>query len=284
MAKRAGKNPPPPPSPPPSRASGPFRAWAYAKNAAGIFIASLRQLNWRIPVIALLDFLFYFGAYVAIMIARKFVQAKEAALPFPETPDQLTAEQAALLLTQSKAFLFTFIGIIIAVALCIIILWSILKGIIWAMTLRQRYTPALAWRFLVLGFGWLGPWVALILFFAYISNALDARPFFLALFVVFIITGNSILAFYTRSPGWPAVKKGLSLAFTSVHLLILPYLALFVIYILFGTLFGLLPRVVSCTAGVLAAQVAWVVFALLFITISRAYVAHLVIAIDEEKL
>lgn len=276
MAKRAGKN-----SPSPSQASGSFLA--YAKSAAGILAASLRQLNWRIFPIALLDFLFYFGAYVAIMVARTFVQAKEAALPFPETPD-LTVEEAALLLAQSKAFLFTFIGVIIAVALCIIILWSVLKGIIWAMTLRQRYTPVLAWRFLVLGAGWLGPWVALILFFAYISNALDARPFFLALFVVFIIAGNSILAFYTRSPGWPAVRKGLSIVFTRMHLLILPYLVLFVIYILAGALFGLLPRVVSGTAGVLAVQVTWVVLALLFITAARAYVAHLVIAIDEGKL
>ncbi len=252
-----------------------FPFFVYTEKNVIIFISSLKSIRWKILLIALLDLLFYFASFAVIMAAYKILKAKYDAIPFPGSLGGITAEQTAILLEQSsKAFYYSLIGGMLLAALCIIVLWSLFKGVIWALTARQRITPPFLWRFFFLFAGWLGPWFLFFALLAYIANPQQAQMLFFALIALFIILGNSILALFVLEPGWASIRRGFHITFTKLHILALPYLAFLFAYFVMTKLLSMVPGV--------AGQATALAFTLLFFAVARAYALKLVAALDEK--
>ncbi len=262
MAKRATEN-------------SPLTFLSYAKSTIAIFPTSLKSAGWRLAPLAFLDFLFYFGCYWVLRFAFQALKQKYAAIPFPETLNGISPEQAALLLGQAKSFVYGVIGGILLVFVGIILLWTLLKTLIWALTLKQRPTSVHFWKFFLFGAIWTSFWLTLFAFLAYLANLLQLKFLLFTLIALFIILGNSILTLFTMEPTWKAVKRGFSLTFTKLHYLALPYFTLFSLYVISMKLLGLIPGA--------KIKIFLLAFTLLFIAASRAYLAQLILAIDLEK-
>src|SRR3989338_11284407 len=233
MVKPRGKEP--------AKTPAPSALLSYLEKNRDIFISSVKGFTWRLPLAMALDFLFYFIAFIGISTAAQKLRGKYEQILFPQSLDGLTPDQAALLLSQAKSFYYSLIGGIVIAVICLIVLWSLLKGIIWALTLRQKITPIYLWKFFLLNCAWLTFWISLLGTLAYISNLAQAKYVVLGLFAFFVILSNGLYTVFVPNPSFASVKKGLGFTLRNLHLLIAPYTLLFVFYILITKLYSFDP-------------------------------------------
>lgn len=248
----------------------------YLQKNQDIFLSSLFGLKWKLPLVIALDFLFYFLSFLGLAQAFKILKSRYEQIQFPQTLQGLSEDQAQSLLMQSKVFYHDLIiGIALAV-LGIIILFSIIKGIIWALTLGQRITPKYMGKFLALNSIWLTWWILLLGLLSYISNLAQARYFLFLLIFLFILLSMGMYSLFVPAQTFASIKKGLALPFRKFHLLIAPYTLLLTFYLLITKLYSFNPGT--------STSIFLLIFTLTFIAISRSYLSRLVVELAEGKI
>jgi hypothetical protein len=248
---------------------------SYLKKNTAIFLSSAKNLGLRVPLIMFLDFLLYFIAYLGVSAGARTLQEKYDQIPFPQTLQGITTDQASLLLSQAQSFYYHLIGAIIIGAFIFIVLWSLFKGIVWALTLREKITPRLLWRFLLLNALWMTLWLALLSSLAYLTNLSQAKYVILGLIALFIMLTNGMYALFVKNPSLSSAKKGIGLTFRTLHLLLLPYMLALLLYLV-------LLKPFTFVSG-LASQIGLLVATLAYFTICRAYLSHLVVELGKEE-
>ncbi len=246
----------------------------YLSSLWALLIETIRSIRAWILLVVLLDFLFYAGAFGMVALAKSEIVANYDALNFPDPSlqQQISPEDAAAMLSQMKSFKATTITILAAVAIAIIMWWSICKGLIWSITLKEKIRATTLWRFLMLNLAWLGCWMLLISVFAYIFNFAKAQYFLLGLIGFFLLTTSSIYTFFMPSPSLAGFKKGMVVFFKKFHLLVLPSALLFMTYALASRIFML--------SAHLAVQISLMAFTLLYAAFSRLYLAKVLRSLD----
>ncbi len=255
--------------------------YSYLFSLWTLLLQTLKGIRIWIVLVILLDFLFYAGAFGIMSLAAKEIKGSYDALTFPDPSiaQEITEAEAASMLAQMKSFRNMAVGVLGMVAIAIIAWWSVCKGIIWSITLKEKIQAATLWKFFMLNLAWLGCWMLLISGLAYAIDLSQAAYFFLAVLGLFALLTASIYTFFIPSPSFASFRKGLSTSFKKFHLLLLPATFLFLAYVLIAKLFMLSAHI--------AMQIGLLLFTLCYVAVARSYLAAVLQSIaphNEERL
>lgn len=207
----------------------------------GIFISSIKKIDANILWIIILDALFYFlSGYLTIFWLQR-IQAKMSGMliPSPEALASLGYEKAQEVLGEAKAFYYLLIFSIVLLLIAIIFIASILKGVIWAKTTKTKISFGLISKFLGLNLIWMGIW-----FLVFFMIAMFMEPASAPLFMVIAITlslyfTNTLYTIFMKTQRLKSIIEAVKLNITKIHLLLLPYAAIFALLYVMSRLFGL---------------------------------------------
>lgn len=245
----------------------------------------------KVLIIMFYDLLFYSLVFLIISIPLGFISKKEEIII-----SQLTDFSSSLAVTTGQnlaseliTFFFTIIGLIILGSILIIVDYSILKGVIWNLTLDKKIKFKKILKYFYFNLVWLSLFIILIFL---IDLLFKSEPF--TLFGIIFINGIafiyelilldiwiylsiiiSILFFQNKKQ---PIKSGLRLGFTKIHHFIIPYL---IILIFGGIIYGVAKIFVHLFTSIFALQFSIIV--LLFLIYSawiRYYMVQIVDNID----
>ena len=251
--------------------------YSYFSSLWALLLETVKSIRAWFLLVILLDFLFYAGLFGMMSLAAHEIKSNYDTLTFPDPSlqQQISEAEASQMLEQMKSFRDTTIALLMAVAVGAILWWSICKGVIWSITLKEKIRIRTLWRFFMLNLAWLGCWMLLIASLAYAINFAQAKYFFLGLIGFFGIVTSSICTRFIPNPSFASFKEGLLFSFKKFHLLAFPCMLLFLAYALFARVFSISPHI--------AMQIGLMAFTLIFAAFSRSYFAGLVQLIVKEK-
>lgn len=205
----------------------------------GILINSLKKINFDIAIIIALDALFYFLSAYFFIFWFKRIQEKMAAFNLPADAMSLGYEGAQQLISDAKAFYYLLIFSFVLVLIAIIFIASILKGIIWAKTTKTKITFALISKFLGLNMIWMSFWFLAIFLASYLVKIESATRFMAAAIILGLYFTNTLYTIFMKEQKLKSIIGAVKLNITKIHLFLLPYavmLLLFYVIIRLGNL------------------------------------------------
>ncbi|MBI4452037.1 hypothetical protein HY637_01285 [Candidatus Woesearchaeota archaeon] len=196
-----------------------FLTWNYE-----ILKTSFKNINQDILFIIILDFLFYIasGYLVILWITRITEKINSINLQpdfSPAAIQQLSKD------TQMFYYVVVFSFVMLLVA--IIFLASILKGIIWAKTIKAKISLKLLSKFLGLNLVWLGFWFAVFFLISWIVEIDFALQFMAAAALAAFYLTNILYSLFMSDPGIKSVKQSIKIGIAKIHLFLLPYALIF---------------------------------------------------------
>jgi hypothetical protein len=241
---------------------------SYISSLGVLLLSTLKSIRWWFLLVILVDLAFYAGVYGMASVAASEIRGNYDALslPDPSIPQEISPAEAQAMLSQMKAFYYGTMGMLAAVAIAVIAWWSVCKGIIWCITLKESITLSTLWRFFMLNLAWLGCWMLLLALLAYALDLAKATYLFLGVLGLFSLLTTSIYTFFIPSPSFASFKHGFLISLKKFHLLALPAVLLFAAYVAVAKLFMVFPPSYSVQFSLMA-------FTLLFAAFGRAYLA-----------
>lgn len=204
-----------------------------------VLIKSLKKIDLNIILIIILDALFYLlSGYLAIFVLRR-VETKIISFDFSAIAS-LSSQQAELLLANSKSLLFLIIFSVILLAIAVIFIASILKGIIWAKTLNAKISFALISKFLAINLIWMGFWLAIFFLILFLIKEQSVFVFLIIAVVFSILLTNTLYTKFIRENKFSAIFTAIKLTIAKIHMLILPYIIIFALLLILIRLSNLL--------------------------------------------
>ncbi len=238
-----------------------------------VLVSSIKKINLNIILIIILDGVFYFLAGFFIQQWFDRVQAKMSSFVLPQDIVSLGYESVQELVGEVRAFYYILVFSFILLLTAMIFLASMLKGIIWAKTTKTKVTFELISKFVGLNLIWMGFWlVMLFIDFKLVLPSL-VLPFLIGGAIISIYFTNIIYAVFMKKHHISAIKDGTKIGITKIHLLILPYIIIFVILFLLERLFSFVQFTYSFAVVV--------VILLIYAAIVRYYVSTLVYKIQK---
>ncbi len=245
-----------------------FIKWNY-----NTLISSLKKINLNIFLIVLLDFLFYFISTYLFIFWFQRLQQNIAGFNIPTNLLSLSQEKAQQFLSGIRIFYILIILSFVIFLLIIIFLASILKGIIWAKTTKASITLKLISKFFLLNIVWMSFWFVVIISMSVLIEPQSAP---LAMGIVIIIAlyfTNTLYTIFMRSHSFKAIIEALKLNIAKIHLFLLPYFFIMVLFFIIMKLSNLLKFIYS--------DIIFALIMLFYIAITRYYVSTLISEIKE---
>lgn len=238
-----------------------------------ILINSLKKINLSIILILILDILFYLLSGYFAMFWLQGIQAKMAAFILPTDIISLGPEKAQQLVSDVRAFYYLIVVSFILLPIAIIFLASIFKGIIWAKTTNTKITFRLISGFLVLNLIWMGFWFVLIVLISLLVELSSAPMFMIATIILALYFTNALYAFFMKEQKLKAIISSVKLNITKIHLFLLPYTIIFLLFFIIIRIGNLLQfRYSAILLGLVI---------VIYAAIVRYYVSGLVMEIKE---
>ena len=188
-----------------------------------VFISSVKKIDLNLLLIVVLDALFYISSAYLVIFWLQRVQAKMAAFNLPSNILSLGYDRAQQLVTDVRLFYFLIIASFILLLIAIIFLASVIKGIIWAKTTHTKLSFALISRFLVLNLVWMGFWFVLAILVSLLVEPASAKTFMAAAILLGVYFTNALYAIFMGNPNFKSVNTAIRLGIAKIHLFLLPY-------------------------------------------------------------
>ncbi len=206
----------------------------WNKNA---FVSSIKKINLNFFLIIFLDMLFYAlsGFLVAFWLQR--VTTKLTLFNFPtENIVSLGYEKAQQLTGEIRSLYYLIIFSFVLLLVAIIFLASILKGIIWAKTTNTKISLKLVSKFLELNLIWMSFWfVVLISITLFVEQAFAPKLMIFALILAIYFT-NTLYTIFMKEQKLKAITGAIKLNISKIHLFLLPYAGIFILFFALTTL------------------------------------------------
>ena len=245
-----------------------FLKWNY-----NIFISSLKKINLNIILLIILDALFYFTSGFLVIIWLKRIQAKITSFNLPNDITPLGLERVQQLVSDARAFYFLVILSFILIILAIIFLASILKGIIWAKTTKTRISFNFISKFLLLNLIWMGFWFALIFLVSFLVEPASYSKSIIVIIVLGLYFTNTLYTIFMKRQKLKAIFSAVKLNIAKIHLFILPYTAIALVFFAIIKLSNLIKFRYS--------EFLFNFLILFYIAVIRYYVSTLVLEMDK---
>ena len=165
-------------------------------------------------------------------------------------------------------------------ALFIIFITSIVKGIIWAKTTSAKINIHLISRFLGLNLIWMGLWTGIIVLIGFAADKTALVSFASLLIVIALYFTNIIYSLFMKNNKISSITDGLKLGVSKISEFAIPNAAvLFVIYLIINS--GNLVNAAQANAGYI--NLAIMVVLIAFIAFARYYTSTLVYQVQKTK-
>lgn len=248
----------------------------YLKNTFWQFIDHV-NINKKILLTTIYEIVFWL-LFFATSYITSVILKKEAAMLGKVNFDQLkiftSQELTTTNITLIKTFLIKSILILGAFAIVILLIYSIIKGLIWLTLLNKKPTKTYFIQFFKLHCIW---WILLALPATFILAGIqpEFRTYFVIFFAVFYLHATTILQakFTQKTTQKDAFTSILNIGIAKIHYFLLPYTFSILIYWLLTRLLYLLP------SGSIALLFAAILIGLLFICWFRNYIKDIILEI-----
>ena len=188
-----------------------------------ILINSLKKIDLNIILVLILDTLFYLLSGYIVLFWLQRVQSNIANFNLPQNIVSMGYERAQELVSEVRTFYYLIIASFILLLIAIIFLASILKGIIWAKTIKSKISFNLISKFLVLNLIWMGFWFVIILLISLFVQQQSVPMFMLITIILGLFFTNTIYTIFMKNPSLKAIPKAIKLNISKIHLFLLPY-------------------------------------------------------------
>lgn len=204
-------------------------------------MSSARKIDFKsVLLIVFFDAVFYILALFMFKFWSQRIQLKMAALSLPSDLASIGQERLQALVREVQSFYLLLIISFVLVLVAIIFLAGILKGIIWAKTTNTKLSLALISKFIALNLIWMSFWFALVFAIAYYALQ-QAAPLLMgiALLLAFYLT-NSLYTIFMKKQKISAILDALKISTAKVHLFLLPYALMILLFIVIFKLTSLI--------------------------------------------
>lgn len=195
-----------------------------------ILVNSLKKINFDIILIIILDNLFYFLSAYFFIFWFKRIQEKMAAFNVPADVMSLGYEGAQQLISDAKAFYYLLIFSFILMLVAVIFIASIFKGIIWAKTTKTKITFGLISKFLALNLMWMGFWFLAVFLVSWLVQPASALLFMAMAIILGLYFTNTLYSIFMKEQKLRAVIGAVKLNITKIHLFLLPYAVMLLLF------------------------------------------------------
>ena len=207
---------------------------------SNVLISSIKKINLNIFPIVFLDAMFYFLSGYAVMFWVQRVQSKMASFYMPQNLFALAPEAAKQLASEVKGFYYLIVISLLLLAVAIIFLASILKGMIWAKTTGTKITFRLISRFFIANLAWMGFWIMRVFLISYLAAPEHTPSLMIAAVIFGIYFTNTFYALFMKEQSFRAILNAVRLNVTKFHLFLLPYAAICLVFYIIMKLGNLL--------------------------------------------
>jgi len=188
-----------------------------------VFISSLKKIDLSIFLIIFLDALFYTASGLLIFFWFQRVIQRITSFQVPTDIVSLGYEKANELVKDIRIFYIMLIASFVLVILAIIFLASILKGIIWARTLKANVTFALISKFLILNLIWMGFWLTLIILMSIVLDPAASAFIIGASILISLYFTNTLYTIFMAEPRLRAILETIKINIMKIRFFIVPY-------------------------------------------------------------
>ena len=238
-----------------------------------ILISSIKKIDLNIILIVILDILFYFlSGYSAIFWLQR-IQAKMASFNLPTDIVSLGYDRAQQLIKDTRIFYYLILASFILLFIAVIFLASILKGIIWAKTTNTKITMKFISKFLGLNLIWMGFWFVLVILISLFVEPASAPMFMIVIMILGAYFTNTLYTIFMKESKLKSILEAIKLNVVKIHLFLLPYLAISLLFFIILRLSNLLKfKYSSIFLGVVV---------LFYAAFARYYASTLVVEIEK---
>lgn len=204
------------------------------------FIDSFKYLRISYLIVIAYEILFFL-AVVGIFILFQNILINIAANFSQINPYALSAENVSAM----RAFFVQSIAATIGMLLLAFIAYVILQGFAWLQIVGGKHTWRYFWRFIVLNFAWLIPWVVLMWFFVTGLKGVHATVGLLVLAIFFVHLTFIMQHSFAKDPNLgikSSIGKAFSIGIGKIHWFIIPYVLGFVVFMIWGQIWRLIPQ------------------------------------------
>lgn len=233
-----------------------------------VLLSSIKRVNLNIILILALDALFYLLSGYMVIAWLQRVQLKMASFNVPADIMSLGMQGAQQFAGEVKNFYFLVIFSFVFLLIAIIFLASIIKGAIWAKTTETKISLKLISKFFGLNMAWMGFWFALIFLISYAGEPKSAPYLMAAAALLGLYFTNTLYAVFMKEQSFKSILKAIKFNVSKIHLLLLPYSVIFLLFYVIIMLGGTLKTAYS--------QVLLGLVLLLYVAVIRYYASELV--------
>ncbi len=247
----------------------------YIKNSWNLFVKSFKEFDTKVIFIVLYDLIFFSIVYISFITLAKLIQNKALNINAPQLEQLTQLQQTEIIQASSQLnnlWLYIYIGVILTL-LIIFIAACIFKGMIWFKIAGKKANKKTIIKlirtralFLLISIGFI---IAIIPLFISLSVAIKAQSLISViilstiiglLWLIFINIKNLMYIYFTTTTN--PIKKAFRIGIKKIHLLILPYIIMFIIFIIISQLYWLynfMPGNISTiiTVLILLVYLAW---------------------------
>lgn len=238
-----------------------------------ILISSIKKINLNIIFIVILDVLFYILSGYSFILWNQRIKANEPLLPSPEQLIAMGYERAQQVVTQAQSYYYLIIFSVVLLLIAVIFLASIFKGIIWAKTNNTKISFGLISKFLGLNLIWMSFWFLLIFLISYLVEPTSALIFMVITLILGIYFTNTLYTIFMKEQKLRAIISAVKLNITKIHLFLLPYAVIALLFFILIRLSNFLKfRYSPILLGLII---------LIYAAVVRYYVSELVLEIEK---
>lgn len=247
---------------------------------SNIFVSSIKKLDLNILLIIILDALFYLSAGYLILTwlsriqAMSRIQAKLFGFNVPQNIMSIGSERALQTVAEVQKFYYLIIISFILLLIAVIFLASIFKCIIWAKTTNTKITLKLISKFFGLNLIWMGFWFAIVILISLLIQPSQAVFFMAAVLAIAFYLTNIVYAIFMKEQKLHAIISAVKLAVTKIHLFLLPYALVSLVFFIIIRLSALINFKFS--------QILVGLIVLSYIAVARYYLSAAVIEIENQ--
>ncbi|HLC49818.1 MAG TPA: hypothetical protein VJI97_00135 [Candidatus Nanoarchaeia archaeon] len=255
---------------------------SYWEQNKELLKSSVKKIDKWILISIALDIVFYIIIIYSFIFWNSSIQAKSFSIlsKYPSDPTMMTASQLQNINLEAKSFLMLLYSSVALLALFIIFITSIVKGIIWAKTTSAKINIHLISRFLGLNLIWMGLWTGIIVLIGFAADKTALVSFASLLIVIALYFTNIIYSLFMKNNKISSITDGLKLGVSKISEFAIPNAAvLFVIYLIINS--GNLVNAAQANAGYI--NLAIMVVLIAFIAFARYYTSTLVYQVQKTK-
>jgi hypothetical protein len=251
-----------------------YRFWNTLKH-------SISDIDLRVFVIALHDFLFVALAFASLFLWGYLVQWKSAIVQFNPYNLDVTNKAMLNITVESLQSLLVFFLISMTVMFVVfVLLYSFFEGMVWLTVMRKKPSWRFFWKFAVLNAIWFVGWLIVLIAAMFLFRS-GVALFLLAviIFLLLHLTLIQAIHFARTNEIKKTLKNTFLVGFKKIHHFIFPYIVILVGYavaLLIGWPIELILRQFSQATFQITDMTVFIIITMLYLACARIYLANVV--------